>query len=175
MQTKIDLCGAALLKIGEKAIVGFNDDSAAAEVANKLYDNAVENLLCLHAWRFATKKCRPPKTIDGEFVLPPNLLRVLSCSHPKFEVMGDRIICGADELEVSFIERVGESDFPAYFRAPLITKLSLEFCIPLTGNQNMRALLNALFESELRIAKFIDSCAGPNRAMENFPLLTARF
>ena len=36
MLTKIDLCSIALLKLGEKPIQSFNDDSAAAQVAKNI-------------------------------------------------------------------------------------------------------------------------------------------
>jgi hypothetical protein len=39
----------------------------------------------------------------------------------------------------------------------------------------MFALLNALYESELRTARFIDSTTATPRAIENFPLISARF
>jgi len=174
MQTKIDLCNEALLKIGEKTIDSFNDDDAAAQIAGKLYDVVIDNLLCLHAWRFAIKKFELAKTEDGDFVRPSEALRIISCDNPRHDAVGDRIKSDADKIEITAVARVGAESFPAYFSAAAITKLAMEFSIPLTGNQNTFAILNALFEAELRAAKFIDSSFGANQAIADFPLITVR-
>ena len=174
MLTKIGLCNQALLKLGESAIASFGDDVAAAQIAAKLYDATIDNLLCMHAWRFAMKKFALHKTKGGYFVRPRSALRVISCDHPAFEVVGNKIFCPAASIELIAVARAEVEDFPAYFAAAAATKLALEFCVPLTGNQNVYAILNALFESEFRAAKFIDSSFGANQAILNFPLVTVR-
>jgi len=175
MQTKIDLCSQALLKIGEPAIPSFTGDDAASQIANKLYDMIMDSLLCMHTWRFATKKYELAKTADGSFLLPGDILRVINSSAPKYELAGDKITAAADKIEISGVARIGAESFPAYFIQPAVTKLAMEFCIPLTGNQTTFAILNALFDSELRTAKFIDSASNPNQSIGNFSLLTTRF
>lgn len=175
MQTKIDLCSEALLKIGENAITSFNDDSAAAQISGKLYDIIADNLLCLHTWRFALKKYTLTKLVNGDFLIPTDILRVIACDCSRYEVMQNKIICDTDKIEITGIARVNTEDFPSYFVAPLVTKLAMEFCIPLTGNQNSFAILNALFENEIRTAKFIDSASSPNQTIGNFSLISARF
>jgi len=175
MQTKIDLCSQALLKIGEPAITSFTDNNAASQIANKLYDMTIDNLLCLHTWRFATKKYELTKTADGHFPIPGDILRILNSSAPNYELAGDKIMAASDKIEITGIARIGAESFPAYFIQPAVTKLAMGFSIPLAGNRNTFAILNALFESELRAAKFIDSASNPNQSIENFSLLTTRF
>ena len=52
MFTKIDLCSMALLKIGEKPIQSWREDSAAAQLARTLFDPIVSLpfTLCI-MWR----------------------------------------------------------------------------------------------------------------------------
>lgn len=175
MQTNIDLCGQALLKIGENPIASFNDDSAAARIAAGLYDPAIDALLCRHPWRFARKKYLLPRTFDGDFIIPGNILAVNHCDAASYEIAGDKIIADADEIEVFATARVDAESFPPYFAAAAIAKLAMEFCIPMTGNQNLYAMLNALFESKLRSAKLIDSASAPSRGIGEFSLTTSRF
>ena len=44
MFTKIDLCSMALLKLGEKPIQSWREDSAAAQLARTLFDPVIETL-----------------------------------------------------------------------------------------------------------------------------------
>jgi len=175
MLTKIDLCSRALLKLGEPAITGFDDGTAAAKVASGLYDTTIGALLTQHNWRFASQRFKLAKTSDGYFVMPPNALRVIGADVPGYEISGDKIFAPASELEITAIIRVEAGSFPPYFAALAATKLAMEFAVPLTGSQNAFAMLNALFERELTSAKFIDSASATPPKIENFSLLTTRF
>jgi len=175
MKTKIDLCSQALLKIGENAISSFNEQTTAAEIAKGLYDITVDSLLCSHVWRFATKTFALSKTTDGDFIIPAEALRIISCSAPRFKIAGNRISSNADEIEISAVARVPEGEFPSHFSRVLVTKLAMEFSIPLTGNQNTYAMMNAVLDADLRQAKFIDSSMDSGSAIGVFPLVSARF
>ena len=175
MQTKIDLCSQALLKIGEPAITSFNADTAASQIASGLYDITIDALLSRHGWRFACKKYKLNKTAGGDFLIPGDVLRIVGSDAAKYEIIGNKIAAAPREIEISAVARVNAESFPAYFTILAITKLAMEFSLPLTGNQNTYAMLSALFESELRSAKFIDSAAEPNKSIEKFSLLSARF
>jgi hypothetical protein len=175
MLTKIDLCSRALLKIGEKPIASFEDDTAAAKIAKSLYDAAIDAMLSGYNWRFATKKYRLGKTQSGTFALPADVLRVVGCDRRDYQIAGRAITADADEIEITAIARIGPESFPPYFAAAAATKMAMEFCIPLTGNQNTLALLNALHENEMRAAKFIDSASAAIRPIDDFSLLSARY
>jgi hypothetical protein len=108
-------------------------------------------------------------------MLPPDVLRVIGCDAAEYDVAGNRVAADADEIEVTAVARVAADRFPPYFQAAAAAKLAMEFCVPLTGNQNAHALLNALYENELRAAKFADSASAPAKPIGNFPLLSARF
>ena len=175
MLTKIDLCSMALLKLGEKPIQSFNDDTAAAQLARTLFDTVIDSLLCMHPWRFATKKFELSKTTDNDFLIPTDVLRVLSCSVPVYEITGNRIAAAADNITITTLSRIGPENYPAFFASTAAIKLAMEFCIPLTDNQNTLKILAALFESELRTAKFIDSAAATSPDISDFSLISTRF
>jgi hypothetical protein len=132
-------------------------------------------LLAMHPWRFAIKEYDLTKSADGNFLIPDNAKRILSASVPHYEVAGNHIRANADTITIAAIARVGCEDYPAYFVPAAATKLAMEFCIPLTENQNTFKILAALFESEIRTAKFIDSATTPHSDIAHFSLLSARF
>ena len=175
MQTKIDLCSKALLKIGEQVITNFSGDTVVSKIAAGLYDLTIDALLCKHTWDFAKKRYNIAPESDGMFIIPEDILRIINCSSKNYEIIGNKIKSDSDTLELTAICRIDAQYFPAYFSSLVITKLAMEFCIPLTGDQNTFAVLNAVFTNELNSAKFIDSFSTSKPVISEFSLLTSRF
>lgn len=73
------------------------------------------------------------------------------------------------------MSRVTPDAFPGYFASLAATRLAMEFCIPLLGEQNVFRMLAALYETELQSAKFIDSTTSASKAIDNFSLISTRF
>ena len=172
MLTKQDLCSMALLKLGEKPLISLNSDTAAANISRTLYDTTIDSLLSAHPWRFATQCLLIEKNQDNELIIPTNVLRILRCSG---HIIGNQILSSAENVQMLAVVRTNTESFPSYFASLAATKLAMEFCIPLTGNQqNLRTLIS-LYESEFQTAKFIDSTTDTNMGMNQFSLIDARF
>lgn len=172
MTTKQDLCSMALLKLGEKPLVALNSDTASAELARTLYDTTIDALLSLHPWRFATQAITIEKNSDNEFIIPNNVLRVLRCDG---RILGNQVFSTNQNVKMLAVIRVIPENFPSYFVSLAATKLAMEFCVPLTGNQQMLRILISLYESEFQNAKFIDSTTDINPGVNQFSLIDARF
>ena len=91
-----------------------------------------------------------------------------------YRLLEDRLHCNAEEVTLSYVFRPEESAFPPFFAAALATRLAAEFCIPLTENTSRTQMLYGMAETELRAARLADSQQATPRAIEDFPLLTAR-
>ncbi|MDR1337912.1 MAG: hypothetical protein LBJ73_02695 [Rickettsiales bacterium] len=172
MLTKIDLCAAALLKLGEQPIQSWNDNTASAQLSRTLFDPVVDTLIASHPWKFATKKFNLNKTAEGDFQIPSDVLRVLHCGG---QVLGNKIISADETLSITALVRTPVENFPSYFISLAATKLAMEFCIPLAGDQTVFRMLVALYESELKSAKFIDSTISANAGVKEFSLISSRF
>ena len=173
MLTKIDLCSMALLKLGEAPIQSLTDDTAASRLSRTLFDPVIDALLASHVWRFACRTYELTRNTDGDFLIPAECLRVVK-SHG--EIQGNKILCpGADTLTIVGMSRVTPDAFPGYFASLAATRLAMEFCIPLLGEQNVFRMLAALYETELQSAKFIDSTTSASKAIDNFSLISTRF
>lgn len=172
MLTKIDLCSMALLKLGEQPIQSLSDDTAAAQLARTLFDSVTDALLALHPWRFATRQLTLTANTDGNFIIPSDVIRVLKTSG---QIIGNTIVAPSDSITITACVRVGVESFPGYFVSLVATKLAMEFCVPLSGDQAVFRMLAALYESELQSAKFIDSTTAPGTTLENFSLINTRF
>ncbi len=172
MLTKIDICSMALLKLGEKPIQSLLDDSAAAALARTLFDPVVDALIALHPWRFAIKEYDLVRDANGDFLLPSECLRVLRGGG---EVIGNKIVASSDNISIIGLTRPPIENFPGYFCSLLATKLAMDFCIPLSGDQTVFRMLAALYETELQSARFIDSTTSAGPKISNFSLISSRF
>ncbi|MDE5615310.1 MAG: hypothetical protein K2I81_00550 [Alphaproteobacteria bacterium] len=173
MLTKIDLCSMALLKLGEAPIQSLADDSAASQLSRTLFDPVIDALLASHVWRFACRTFDLTRNASGDFLIPADCLRVVKC---KGDIQGNKILCpGADAISVVGMARVAPERFPGYFASLAATRLAMEFCIPLLGEQSVFRMLAALYETELQSAKFIDSTTSMAGAIDDFSLISARF
>lgn len=171
MLTKIDLCSMALLKLGEQPIQSFSDDCASAQLARTLFEPITDALIASHPWRFAVRQIDLVPDSDGNFVIPTNVLRVLKANGA---IVGNKIIAPSDKITITACVRVDTDVYPSYFVSLVATKLAMEFCIPLSGDQTVFRMLTALYESELQSAKFIDSTTGPTAQIDKFSLIEAR-
>ncbi len=172
MLTKIDLCSMALLKLGEKPIQSWIDDTAPAQLGRTLFDPTIDALLALHPWRFACHEYTLNRNTDGNFIIPSECLRVIKCDG---EIIGNKIVSDSDAIKIVAIIRVPVDAFPSYFISLAATKLAMEFCIPLTGQQNVFRMLVALYETELQSAKFLDSTSSRGPTIQKFSLIDTRF
>ena len=172
MLTKIDLCSMALLKLGEEPIQSLTDDSASAKLSRTLFEPVVDGLLSLHPWRFATQTIELTRNTDGNFLIPANVLRVLKTSG---RIFANRIITDTPQTTITAIIKTSPEQFPGYFISLCATRLAMEFCVPLLGDQNIFRMLVALYETELQTARFIDSTTSPAEPITDFSLISSRF
>lgn len=172
MLTKIDLCSMALLKLGERPIQSLTDDSAAAQLARTLFDPVMDALIAAHPWRFATRTYELTETTDNDFVIPSDVLRVIRAPG---KITNGRIAAPNEKITITAIVRVAPESYPSYFVSLAATKLAMEFCVPMTGDQTVFRMLAALYETEYASAKFIDSTTATSASMDDFSLINTRF
>ena len=172
MFTKIDLCSMALLKLGEKPIQSWREDSASAQLARTLFEPTVDTLLSLFPWRFATKTLVLNKTQDNDFLIPSEVLRILKCNG---QINGNKIKAAGNTITILAVVKTEPEMFPGYFATLLAAKLAMEFCIPLIGDANVFKMMTALYESEYQSAKFIDSTTTKQSDIGSFSLIDSRF
>jgi hypothetical protein len=183
----IELCAAALVKIGARPFAAFAEDTAEAACARRLYPIARDLLLGMHPWSFTLAQTRltpdaqaPVADFAYGFALPEDHLRTVSVGTSgrsrgtAYRVQGGRILCDAQEIVLNYQRRVPESELPAFFVPLLVTRLAAEFCIPLTEGSSRAMDLYRLAEAELRSARLIDSQQTTPQAFDDFTLIEAR-
>ena len=185
--SNVELCSIALVKLGAEGISSFNDGTAEADVAGTLYDVIRDSLLGVHPWSFATAHAElvqlpnaPLTDFEYAFELPSDFIKALSAGDEcrsrgaVYQVVGREVHTNYEELTFAYIKRADEADFPTYFVSALINRLAAEFCLPLTENASRSELLFKVADTELKLAKLIDSQQDTPPRVEDFTLIEAR-
>lgn len=185
--SSIELCSSALVKLGAESISSFDDGSAEARVASRLYPLLRDALLSTHPWSFATRQSElarlaevPTTTFEYAYQLPNDFLKALSAGNGGrgrglvYQLVNRQLHTDAEPVVLTYVFRPSEGDFPAYFNAALVTRLAAEFCLPLTENSSRAERLSRLAEAELKVAKLVDSQQDTPPRVEDFTLIRAR-
>ena len=185
--SNIELCSAALVKLGAEKISSFSDGTAEADVAGTLYDIVRDGLLGTHPWSFASAHAElvqlpttPITDFEYAFELPADFIKAVSAGDEcrsrgaVYQIIGREVHSNYEDLTFAYIRRADEADFPTYFVSALINRLSAEFCLPLTENSSRSELLFSLADTELKLAKLVDSQQDTPPKVEDFTLIEAR-
>lgn len=185
--SSIELSSSALIKLGAEDISSFEDGSAEARVAARLYPIVRDALLCAHPWSFATTQtelarlsAEPVTDFQYAFQLPIDFLKALSAGQDGrgrglvYQIVNRQLHTDAESVVLTYLFRPSEGDFPAYFVSALVTRLASEFCLPLTENSSRAQRLMSWAEGELSIAKLVDSQQDTPPRFEDFTLIKAR-
>ena len=185
--TALELCAAALLKLGAQPIGSLDDDTVEANCARRLYGMTRDALLCVHPWSFARAQVEltpqataPIADFAHAFALPADHLRTISVGARgsgrgvAYRLQGGAILCDAEAITLTYQRRVDEGDLPAFFLPLLVSRLAAELCVPLTENTARAGELLRLAETELRLARLVDSQQGTPRQIDDFTLVAVR-
>lgn len=183
----VELCSAALVKIGAAAITSFEDETAEADVAKRLYELTLRGLITCHPWHFTMAQDElagldeePQAGFSGAFALPEDALRTISAGADSratgliYHVAGTRLFADADRIFLSYQRRPSASEFPPFFVQAFLARLAAEFCIPLTEGTSRSEVLHKIAAAELKVAKLADSQQATPRAVDDFTLIMAR-
>ena len=183
----IALCSRALIRIGAAPISSFDDGTAAAEIAGALYGSVRDALLSAYGWSFATGHAAlaeldepPASDYAHAFALPDDFLRALSAGTGgkgrglEYRIARNTLQTDSPDVLLTYIFRPDESEFPPYFDAVLIGRLSAEFCIPVTENTARANSLYQLSEREFARARQVDSQQDTPGRIDDFSLINAR-
>ena len=183
----VDLCAAALLKIGAAPIASLADPGPEGECARRLYPIVRDMLLCTHPWGFTmTERVLLPATTApladyaNLFPLPDDVLRTISAGAGDsthgltYRIEGAGLLADAGQVTLAYQRRPPEAAFPVFFVSALVARLAAEFCLPVTEDASRAQGLFKLAEAELRLARLLDSQQATPRRIEDFSLITAR-
>jgi len=180
--TPITISSNSLILLGHPPIASFDEPGAGPQAANGLYEQSYINMLTIHRWRFATKKAKLARLLEEplngykyQFQLPSDLLYLINKDQGfAYEVYGSKLYSNNTVEEIDYIYRVNEDLLPAYFVKAFEFFMAMQLAIPVVGNSTRASEYNAMYEMQLKRAKFADSTQRPQDAFTASPYTQVR-
>lgn len=183
----IAIASRALIRIGAAPISSFDDGTAESEIAGALYEPVRDALLSAYGWSFATGQVElsmlediPVADYSYAFQLPSDFLRAISAGTSsrgrglQYRIARGALHTNAETVILTYIFRPEEEEFPPYFDAALIARLSAELTIPVTESTSRAETAFKIAEDEYEKARQIDAQQDTPNRIENFPLVDIR-
>ena len=166
----IDICSAALVKIGAKPIQSFLDGSREAQVASTLYPRLYNSELASYPWNFASKQAGlnllVGTPVDPNWLLmyavPADYLKVrrvydVSGIISDHRVEGNVVYSDDNPLFMEYTVAIGEGALPEYYVDMLIARCAWEFTRPISGIQSDITDVAREYENKRNVARGVDA------------------
>lgn len=162
----VEIANMALVKCGAATIVSLTDLTREAEIVNLRLFPCRDFVLRLHPWKDATIRvvlsplsAGPVFGYDYYFQLPGDCLRLLEIiSDSDYKLENGKIATMDSSINIRYIQRIDNPTQLDSMLSDLIAAyLAKEIIYSLTQDAAMTKILKDDFQTELRMAKNIDS------------------
>ena len=182
-QTAITICNSAIVKLGGRQIVGFNDGTPEADLCKIRYPFCRNLLLRDHVWAFDQKfstlaalvSTDPvPPSWTNQFDVPTDCARIVAVTtyddlDVPYERIGGRIYTNTTSIDVRYTKNYTAIDegvsFPDDFAEVLSLYLAMDVCLSLTQNVGLRNSLEQQYHYRLAQAKFNGAVERPSTVL----------
>lgn len=180
--SKVQLASNALILLGDEPISSFTDAGAGAQTAANLYETSYLSMLSSHRWNFATKKATlarlaeaPRNEYKYQYQLPTDIVMLVT-TYPvsTYRILGDKLYSDAETVEIDYIWKIPEDQFPSYFVKAFEFYLAAQFAVPITEDLNKAEVMNRFYERESRKARYADSQSQPAVPIQDDPYIRVR-
>jgi hypothetical protein len=185
--TPVSICSNALLMLGDEPISDFDEGTDRARLAANLWESWRDHVLRRHPWNCATKRVQlapdataPAFDFSAQFSLPSDFLRVQSVGYegerPRYKVEGRKLLMDGTVLNLVYTWR---NEVPATWDAMLIMAMTRVmracFSYAITQSGSLEQLVESELVAVMRDARAVDGQEDPNEALDDSPLMAARF
>lgn len=187
MTTPVTICSNALLMLGDNPIADFDEDNDRARLASNLWPIARDAMLRRHVWNCAIKRVilaplvtAPAFDYGYQFQLPGDWLRTLSIGEegerPRYRIEGRVILMDENACRLRYVFR---NENPATWDALLVECMTMVmrrlFAYPISQSGSLEQAIAGYVREALREARAVDGMEDEPEALDDSPLLAARF
>lgn len=184
MASKISICNAALVKVGQSLITSLGDGSKAANLLSAIYEGKRDAELAAAPWSFAITRANLPSSTTAPafgwahaYPIPVDCLRLVQVGDDftwydpsaggLFEYEGGQILTDqTSPLPVRYVRQVtNEGLFPPLFAEAMACRLAAEICETITQDLGKRQQAWQERQQAIREALRTNSIEKPPRAV----------
>lgn len=173
-QSPLEICNAALSKVGANRITSLTEDSKEARLCNSLYDPLRKVVEASHPWKFCTNRMQLALMVDTPifgyarmFEIPLSVLRVLevNCDNYPFsnETYNGKNVIATDASTcfiVGIIDNPNTTMWTPTFDDALSWRLAADLAYPLTQDETVTQNMFQMFERAVSYARSYDAQSG---------------
>ena len=185
MSSEIEICSAALNKLGAESITSFDDLTPRSNLCRDFYPSVRDAVLRAYPWNCALTQqalahdvALPLFGYAYKFALPviPYCLRVLVIDgDPEFNIKGRYIYTDESTINIEFIARITNPGlFDSLLKEAIEARLAAELAYPITRTPSVATVMWSLYEAKLREARTNDGFEGTIQGYESNVLTDVR-
>lgn len=187
MPSVVDICNAALDKLGEYGpITSLDDGNKAANLCKRNWDLVRDKVLRDHPWNFAVKRAilasadpAPEWGFTYRFPFKAGHLRLLEVrdlDHTEYEVEDGAILANATALYVRYVARVEDPNvYDSLCFDAMATRLAFELCESFTQSNTKKDALWQEYKDTLIRACNVDAQENPVRDQVEDDWISVRY
>lgn len=161
--TKLELCNAAILRLGSSPITSLDDNTKRAKLCKLEYERVKADLISNHPWRFSLKRVILDTDLGPDlfgvwgssFDLPSDYYRAyrVEMIQPEYTIEGNILYANTLPVHLQYMAEVDEDDFRSYFNEVIILKLALDLSYNLIQSNEVTSRLQEQYERALSSAR----------------------
>ena len=166
-RSPVDICNSALGHLGEHTISSLEDGSRQADLCNRFYNDARNEVLNMHNWNCAIVRASlaqepeaPEFGYTYQYQLPNDCLHVIEMSESiyTYRIEGDKLLTDAGAASIKYISSSVNPALFSYLLAGTIALwLAWKLAWPLTNDEGVERVMLSKFTAILTLAKGRDN------------------
>lgn len=168
MVDNVDICNAALIKIGDKIISSLTEDNPSARRLNIIFNQQRDYLLRSHPWNFAIARVQlaeltvtPNFEFTHQYQLPVDFLSVVEIYNDPdaiYRIEDGKILTDLSKVQLVYIKKVTDPNkFDPHFTQALSALLAVEIAYSRSANPTLTAQVEVQARKLVKEAKRFDS------------------
>lgn len=188
MASEVSIVNRALILLGDKEIVSFDDNNKGARLATRHYADIRDEMLQEHPWNFAMRRdslaanvTSPAFEFARAFDIPTDCLRVHSVydntENLPWKVEGRQILTNLGApLQIRYIASVEDVMLMTpQFREALSARIALEWVEAITGSRTLEETKGREYLMKVAMARSMDGQEGTTDPLDTSDWLDARW
>tara|TARA_Y100001938_G_scaffold147288_1_gene228139 strand:- start:3 stop:590 length:588 start_codon:yes stop_codon:yes gene_type:complete len=195
MTSVVEICNSALNSLGAANITALTEDSRNARLCNQRYEPIRDAIFRTHYWNCLIKRVElaadsdaPAYEFTKQYTLPSDCIRILQIggfhngsssmldSGQTFKVEGRKIVTDEEEIFLTYLAKITDpQQYDTLLIETIAARLAAELCYAVTQSNSLAQQLEAIYQSKLREARFVDATEGTPYDVDASTFINSRF
>ena len=195
MTSVVEICNSALNSLGAANITALTEDSRNARLCNQRYEPIRDAIFRTHYWNCLIKRVElaadsdaPAYEYTKQYTLPSDCIRIMQIggfhngsssmldNGQTFKVEGRKIVTDEPEIFLTYLAKITDpQQYDTLLIETIAARLAAELCYAVTQSNSLAQQLEAIYQSKLREARFVDATEGTPYDVDASTFINSRY